>query len=93
MVNWWVVETETEIHSRREASPVQPTLTCVSVVAVTGIHSRRVVSPGPPIVTDTPIVMLMVVMILEGLGTSALTVSTRRLALTVRVSGWLGLRS
>ena len=78
---WWVVATE--IRSRREASPVLPTLTCVSVVAATGIRSQRVVSPGLPIVMMIP----------EGLGTSVQTVSIQRLALTVRISGWLGLRS
>ena len=80
---WWVVVTE--IRSRREASLVLPTVVCVSVVAVTGTHSRRVISPALPTVNDTPIVM--VVVILGGLGTLALTVNTRRLALTVRVSG------
>ena len=86
---WWVVVTE--IRSRRETSLVLPTVVCVSVVAVTGTHSRRVVSPALPTMNDTPIVM--VVVILGGLGTLALTVNTRRLALTVRVSGWLGFRS
>ena len=60
---WWVVVTE--IRSRREASPVLPTVTCVSVVAVTGIRSQRVVSPGLPIVMMIP----------EGLGTSVQTIA------------------